>query len=91
MSVTAKSILFIGLVLSICFFCFLKSEEGAIENDLGDFQKWFEDHGGRCRCRFTKTEDNKLAATADRRIVEKESILMVPQSLLVNFTVIERY
>lgn len=61
------------------------------ESDLDDFQKWFEEHGGKCRCRFMKTKDETLTAVADRRIVEKESILMAPQALLVNFTVIERY
>lgn len=86
-----KFILLIGLILSISFFSFIKSEELATEDDLENFKKWFEDHGGRCRCRFAMTKDKKLSALADRRIVEKESILMAPQSLLVNSTVIERY
>ena len=84
-------LLIIGLILSLSFFCFIKSEELATEDDLENFKKWFEDHGGRCRCRFAMRKDKKLSALADRRIVEKESILMAPQSLLVNSTVIERY
>lgn len=88
---TAKWILVIIFVLSVDFFCCIKSEEEATGGDLEDFQKWFEDHGGRCRCRFMKKEDHKFTAVADRRIVEKESILMVPQSLLVNSATVERY
>ncbi|KAJ7372304.1 hypothetical protein OS493_019748 [Desmophyllum pertusum] len=86
---TAKWILVIIFVLSVDFFCCIKSEEEATGGDLEDFQKWFEDHGGRCRCRFMKKEDHKFTAVADRRIAEKESILMVPQSLLVNSATVE--
>ncbi len=88
---TAKRILAIILVLSLGFFCFLKSEKVATDGDLDDFRKWFDDHGGRCRCRFMRNKDHKFTAVADRRIVEKESILMVPQSLLVNSVTVERY
>jgi len=86
----ANLILMISVILSVSFFCFLKSEEVVTDSDLDDFQKWFEDHGGRCRCRFLKTKEKKFTAVADRSIVEKESILMAPQNLLVNSTVIER-
>ena len=88
---TAQRLLAITFVLSQGFFCFLKSEESATDGDLDDFRKWFEDRGGRCRCRFTKGKDHKFTALADRRIVEKESILMAPQSLLVNSATVERY
>ena len=87
----AKLISLIALILSFGSFCFIKTEEVATEGDLENFQKWFEDHGGRCRCRFAMSKGKKLTAQADRRIAEKESILMAPQSLLVNSTVIERY
>lgn len=78
-------------VLIVNFICYLKSEEISTEGDLDDFRKWFDDHGGRCRCRFMKEKDHKLAAVADRRIAEKESILMVPESSLVNSATIEKY
>ena len=88
---TAKRIAAIILVLSLDFFCFLKSEHIETDGDLDDFQKWFQDHGGRCRCRFMKNKDQKLTAVADREIVDKESVLMVPQSLHVNSATVERY
>lgn len=87
---TAKRIAAISLVLSLHFFCFLKSEHITTDGDLDDFQKWFQDHGGRCRCRFMKSKDRKFTAVADREIVDKESVLMVPQSLLVNSVTVER-
>ena len=86
----AKFIVLIVHLWSISFFCFLKSEEVTTKNYLDDFLKWFEDHGGRCRCKFTEAKDKTLTAISDRKIVDKESILMVPQSIVVNFTVIER-
>ena len=73
----------------LSFFSFITSEELTTVSELIDFQKWFDDQGGKCRCNFTKRD--KLIAVADRQIVEKESILMVPQSLLVNSTTVERY
>lgn len=85
----AKFIVLIVHLWSISFFCFLKSEEVTTKNYLDDFLKWFEDHGGRCRCKFTEAKDKTLTAISDRKIVDKESILMVPQSIVVNFTVIE--
>lgn len=88
---TAKRILAIILVLSLDFFCSLKSEHKATDGGLDDFQKWFQDHGGRCRCRFKKSKEHKFTAVADRQIVDKESVLMVPQSLLVNSATVERY
>ena len=89
---TAKRIYtVIILVLSLDFLCFLKSEHITTDGDLDDFQKWFQDHGGRCRCRFMKNKDQKLTAVADREIVDKESVLMVPQSLHVNSATVERY
>lgn len=86
----AKFIVLIVHLWSISFFCFLKIEEVTTKNYLDDFLKWFEDHGGRCRCKFTEAKDKTLTAISDRKIVDKESILMVPQSIVVNFTVIER-
>lgn len=88
---TTKRIAATILVLSLDFFYFLKSEHVTTDGDLDDFQKWFEDHGGRCRCRFMKNKDQKLTAVADREIVDKESVLMVPQSLHVNSATVERY
>lgn len=85
-----KFIVLIVHLWSVSFFCFLKSEEVTTKNYLDDFLKWFEDHGGRCRCKFTEAKDKTLTAISDRKIVDKESILMVPQSIVVNFTVIER-
>lgn len=85
----AKLVLLISHLLSLSFFCFLKSEEVAKYNDLDEFQKWFEDNGGRCRCKFVETSGKLLTAISEQRIGEMESILMVPQSLLVNVTVIE--
>ena len=89
-TMTAKRIAAIILVLFLDFFCFLKSEHITTDGDLDDFQKWFQDHGGRCRCRFMKSKDKKFTAVADREIVDKESVLMVPQSLLVNSATVER-
>lgn len=88
---TTKRIAATILVLSLDFFYFLKSELVTTDGNLDDFQKWFQDHGGRCRCRFMKNKDQKLTAVADREIVDKESVLMVPQSLHVNSATVERY
>jgi len=90
-TMTTKRIAATILVLSLDFFYFLKSEHVTTDGDLDDFQKWFQDHGGRCRCRFMKNKDQKLTAVADREIVDKESVLMVPQSLHVNSATVERY
>ena len=87
---TAKRIAAISLVLSLHFFRFLKSEHITTDSDLDDFQKWFQDHGGRCRCRFMKIKDQTFTAVADREIVDKESVLMVPQSLHVISATVER-
>ena len=86
----AANLIQVFTLICLSFFCFISSEELTTVNELIDFQKWFEDQGGKCRCKFTK-RDNKLLAVADRQIVEKESILMAPQSLLVNSTTVERY
>ena len=86
----AANLIQVFTLICLSFFCFISSEELTTVNELSDFQKWFEDQGGKCRCKFTK-RDNKLLAVADRQIVEKESILMAPQSLLVNSTTVERY
>ena len=86
----AANLIQVFTLICLSFFCFIRSEELTTVNELIDFQKWFEDQGGKCRCKFTK-RDNKLLAVADRQIVEKESILMAPQSLLVNSTTVERY
>ena len=88
---TARRIVPVILVLSLDFFCFLRSEHITTDSDLDDFQKWFQDHGGRCRCRFVKSKDQTFTAVADREIVDKESVLMVPQSLHVNAATVERY
>lgn len=62
--------------------------------DLKDFTKWLNDHGGKFRCDFVgKNEDNVLKdveVQADRRIHDGESVFMIPQSLLINSTVVDR-
>ena len=83
-------VVFVSLVLSICCIHFFDCEELKTGNDLTLFGKWFYDHGAKCRCRFFKDKHNKFTAVADRRIIKRESILMVPQSLLVNSTTVER-
>ena len=86
----AANLIQVFTLICLSFFCFIRSEEHTTDNELIDFQKWFDDQGGKCRCKFIKREI-KLLAVADRQIVEKESILMAPQSLLVNATTVERY
>lgn len=86
----AENLSLVFSLICLSFFCFITSEELTTVSELIDFQKWFDDQGGKCRCKFIKRE-NKLLAVADRQIVEKESILMAPQSLLVNSTTVERY
>lgn len=80
-----------SLLLTVLFLCFLKGTELVTSGDLIEFRKWFDDHGGKCRCKFLERKYHKLTAVADRRIVDKESILMVPESLLVNSATIEKY
>ena len=78
-----------SLLLTVLFLCFLKGTELVTSGDLIEFRKWFDDRGGKCRCKFLERKDHKLTAVADRRIVE--SILMVPESLLMNSATIEKY
>lgn len=80
-----------SLLLTVLFVCFLKGTELVTSGDLIEFRKWFDDRGGKCRCKFLEGKYHKLTAVADRRIVDKESILMVPESLLVNSATIEKY
>ena len=79
------------LVLTVNFVSFLKGKESKTSSDVDEFRKWFDDRGGKCRCKFFERKDHKLAAVADRRIEDKESILMVPESLRVNSAAIEKY
>lgn len=78
------------LVLTVNFVSFLKGKESKTSSDVDEFRKWFDDRGGKCRCKFFERKDHKLAAVADRRIEDKESILMVPESLRVNSAAIEK-
>ena len=59
-------------------------------DDVEDFEDWFREHGGRCRCDFTVSEDGEVAVVADRFIRDGEATLMVPEAILLNATVVER-
>jgi hypothetical protein len=62
--------------------------------DLENFTKWLKDNGGKFRCNFIETSDEHLPSNvkvlADRRIHDQESVFMIPQSLLINSTIVDR-
>lgn len=58
-------------------------------DDLGQFTKWLQDHGSKFRCNFS-TESGSVEVIAERRIHDRESVFMIPQTLLINSTVIDR-
>lgn len=59
-------------------------------DDVEEFTKWLHDHGSKFRCLFRKNKmNNDVEVIADRRIHDRESVFMIPQTLLVNSTVID--
>ncbi|KXJ19694.1 uncharacterized protein LOC110253017 [Exaiptasia diaphana] len=57
-------------------------------DDLGQFTKWLHDHGSKFRCNFS-SETGSVEVIAERRIHDRESVFMIPQTLLINSTVID--
>ncbi|XP_031558502.1 uncharacterized protein LOC116294947 [Actinia tenebrosa] len=84
-----KTLFSISLVAILYCSVFVQSSN----QDLEGFTRWLNDHGSKFRCDFVgKSEGNVLKEVevqADRRIHDGESVFMVPQSLLINSTVVD--
>lgn len=80
----------VHLVAIACLYNFISNGEVLLDDDLTKFKSWFEEHGGKCRCNFVREENGQLAVVSDRKIHDKEAVMMVPQTVMLNATVIER-
>ncbi|XP_032230399.2 uncharacterized protein LOC5506140 [Nematostella vectensis] len=74
-------------------FCLVLSENVKGDQILKEFTDWLEAHGSKCRCHFildNRPEGAKTMVMADRRIHDRESIFMVPESIIVTPAIVER-
>lgn len=84
--------MFFLCVISVSVFLTTAQESS---NDLQEFTKWLEDHGSKFRFSFRRNNEKEndegdVEVIAERRIHDRESVFMLPHTLLINSTVIDR-